>query len=134
MSQLPTPVSRRRIILKHVLVNVVLVVLLVLLGAWCYSEGKTYKITLGNSAFTGRDGLEYPALEAVEVFIDREEPVFLLEDDSASGKAMGKKHTMEIRLLDENDKPIESRRIQSTIAELGEELEINGAEFWLRAK
>ena len=52
MSQLPTPVSRRRIILKHVLVNVVLVVLLVLLGAWCYSEGKTYKITLGNSAFT----------------------------------------------------------------------------------
>ena len=98
MSQLPTPVSRRRIILKHVLVNVVLVVLLVLLGAWCYSEGKTYKITLGNSAFTGRDGLEYPALEAVEVFIDREEPVFLLEDDSASGKAMGKKSLAEIAM------------------------------------
>ena len=47
---------------------------------------------------------------------------------------MGKKHTMEIRLLDENDKPVESRRIQFTIAELGEELEINVAEFWLRAK
>lgn len=134
MRQLPTPVSRRRIIIKHVLVNTVLVLLLVLLGAWCYSEGKTYKITLGNFAFTGRDGLGYPALEAVEVFIDKEAPIFLLEDDSASGKAMGKRHTMVIELLDENDKPVESRKIQFTITELGEKLEINVAEFWLRAK
>ena len=60
MSQLPTPVSRRRIILKHVLVNVVLVVLLVLLGAWCYSEGKTYKITLAIPPSPAGTGLNIP--------------------------------------------------------------------------
>ncbi len=134
MSQLSVPPSRRRVILKHIFVNVVLVCLLVLLGVWCYSEGKTYKLILGNYAFTGSDGLEYPALEAVEVYIDKEEPVFLLEDDSATGNAMGKRHTMVIELLDEDDNPIESRKIQFTIAELNENLEVNVAEFWLRAK
>ena len=47
MSQLSVPPSRRRVILKHIFVNVVLVCLLVLLGVWCYSEGKTYKLILG---------------------------------------------------------------------------------------
>ena len=70
----------------------------------------------------------------MEVYIDKEEPVFLLEDDSATGNAMGKRHTMVIELLDEDDNPIESRKIQFTIAELNENLEVNVAEFWLRAK
>lgn len=125
--------SRRRIILKHILVNVILVTLLTLLGIWCYSQGKTYKIILGNSAFS-KGGVEYPALEAVEVVIDKEEAVFLLEDDSAAGKATGKKHTMVIDLLDENDNPIESRTVHFNINELGEKLELNVAEFWLRSK
>ena len=58
-----------------------------------------------NYAFTGQDGQEHPALEAVEVFIDDKEPVFLLEDDSGTGEATGRQHTMVIKLLDENDKP-----------------------------
>ena len=85
-------------------------------------------------AFTSADGQEHPALEAVEVFIDGNDPVFLLEDDSGTGDATGRKHTMVIELLDENDKPIESRTITFSIAELSENLEINVAEFWLRAR
>lgn len=134
MSQFPTPVSRRRIIIKHILVNIVLTALLVLLGVWCYSEGKTYKVVLDNTAFTGKDGLEYPALEAVEVTIDKDEPIYLLEDDSASGKAMGKKHVMVIDRLDEDDKVVESRKIEFSINELGDTLEVNVAEYWIRAK
>ena len=113
MKELP---SRRRIILKHILVNCVLVALLICLGAWCYDQGKTYKVLLGNYAFTGQDGQDYPALEAVEVFIDGNDPVFLLEDDSGTGDATGRKHTMVIALLDENDEPMESRTVQFSIA------------------
>ena len=131
MKKLP---SRRRIILKHILVNCVLVALLICLGAWCYDQGKTYKVLLGNYAFTGQDGQDYPALEAVEVFIDGNDPVFLLEDDSGTGDATGRKHTMVIALLDENDEPIESRTVQFSIAELGKKLELNVAEYWLKAK
>ncbi|WP_273525272.1 DUF6672 family protein [Mailhella massiliensis] len=131
MKELP---SRRRIILKHILVNCVLVALLICLGAWCYDQGKTYKVLLGNYAFTGQDGQDYPALEAVEVFIDGNDPVFLLEDDSGTGDATGRKHTMVIALLDENDEPIESRTVQFSIAELGKKLELNVAEYWLKAK
>ena len=131
MKELP---SRRRIILKHILVNCVLVALLICLGAWCYDQGKTYKVLLGNYAFTGDDGQEYPALEAVEVSIDGRDPVFLLEDDSGTGDATGRKHTMVIALLDENDEPMESRTVQFSIAELGKKLELNVAEYWLKAK
>lgn len=131
MKELP---SRRRIILKHILVNCVLVALLICLGVWCYDQGKTYKVILGNYAFTGQDGQDYPALEAVEVFIDGNDPVFLLEDDSGTGDATGRKHTMVIALLDENDEPMESRTVQFSIAELGKKLELNVAEYWLKAK
>ena len=131
MKELP---SRRRIRLQHILVNCVLVALLICLGAWCYDQGKTYKVLLGNYAFTGQDGQDYPALEAVEVFIDGNDPVFLLEDDSGTGDATGRKHTMVIALLDENDEPMESRTVQFSIAELGKKLELNVAEYWLKAK
>ena len=131
MKELP---SRRRIILKHILVNCVLVALLICLGAWCYDQGKTYKVLLGNYAFTGQDGQDYPALEAVEVFIDGNDPVFLLEDDSGTGDATGRRHTMIIELLDENDNTIESRTIQFSIADLDDDLDVNVAELWLKAK
>lgn len=131
MKQLP---SRRQVILKHILVNCVMIVLLIGLGVWCYDQGKTYKVILGNYAFTGQDGTEYPALEAAEVFIDGNDPVFLLEDDSGTGDATGRRHTMVIALLDENDKPMETRSVQFSIAELGEKLELNVAEYWLKAK
>ena len=126
--------SRRRVILKHILVNCVIVALLIALGVWCYTQGKTYKISLGNYAYTGEDGQEYPALEAVEVIIDDKEPVFLLEDDSGTGEATGRSHTMVIELLDEKDNPIEIRSLQCSIAELDDNLDVNGAECWRKAK
>ena len=126
--------SRRRVILKHILVNCVIVALLIALGIWCYTQGETYKISLGNYAYTGEDGQEYPALEAVEVIIDDKEPVFLLEDDSGTGEATGRRHTMVIELLDEKDNPIESRSIQFSIADLDDDLDVNVAEFWQKAK
>ena len=89
---------------------------------------------LANYALAGQDGQDYPALEAVEVFIDGNDPVFLLEDDSGTGDATGRKHTMVIALLDENDEPMESRTVQFSIAELGKKLELNVAEYWLKAK
>ncbi len=131
MTQLP---NRRNVILKHILVNCVLVLLLIALGVWCYTQGKTYKLSLGNYAFTGQDGQQYPALEAVEVFIDGNEPVFLLEDDSGTGEATGRQHTMTIELLDENDKPIERRTLKFSVADLNDNLDVNVAEFWLKAK
>lgn len=131
MTQLP---NRRNVILKHILVNCVLVLLLIALGVWCYTQGKTYKLSLGNYAFTGQDGQQYPALEAVEVFIDGNEPVFLLEDDSGTGEATGRQHTMTIELLDENDKPIERRTLKFSVADLNDKLDVNVAEFWLKAK
>lgn len=131
MTQLP---NRRNVILKHILVNCVLVLLLIALGVWCYTRGKTYKLSLGNYAFTGQDGQQYPALEAVEVFIDGNEPVFLLEDDSGTGEATGRQHTMTIELLDENDKPIERRTLKFSVADLDDNLDVNVAEFWLKAK
>lgn len=131
MSQFP---SRRRVILKHIFVNCVIVILLIGLGVWCYTQGKTYKLSLGNYAYTGQDGQEYPALEAVEVIIDNKDPVFLLEDDSGTGEATGRRHTMVIELLDENDNPIESRSLQFSIADLDDNLDVNIAEFWQRAK
>ena len=131
MTQLP---NRRSVILKHILVNCVLVLLLIVLGVWCYTQGKTYKLSLGNYAFTGQDGQEYPALEAVDGFIDGNDPVFLLEDDSGTGEATGRQHTMIIELLDENDKPIERRTLKFSVADLDENLDVNVAEFWLRAK
>ena len=131
MTQLP---NRRNVILKHILVNCVLVLLLIALGVWCYTQGTTYKLSLGNYAFTGQDGQQYPALEAVEVFIDGNEPVFLLEDDSGTGEATGRQHTMTIELLDENDKPIERRTLKFSVADLNDNLDVNVAEFWLKAK
>ena len=131
MRELP---NRRHVILKHILVNCVLVLLLIALGIWCYTQGKTYKLSLGNYAFTGQDGKEYPALEAVEVFIDDKEPVFLLEDDSGTAEATGRQHTMVIKLLDEKDNPIESRSLKFSVADLDDDLDVNVAEFWYRAK
>lgn len=131
MKELP---NRRRGILKRILVNCIIVLLLIALGVWCYAQGKTYKLALGNYAFTDQNGEEHPALEAVEVFIDDKEPVFLLEDDSGTGEATGRRHTMVIKLLDENDKPIESRSLKFSVADLDDDLDVNVAEFWLRAK
>ena len=131
MSQLP---SRRHVILKHILVNCILIARLSALGVWGYTQGKTYKLSLGNYGVTGADGEDCPALEAVEVSIDGNEPVFLLEDDSGTGDATGRRHTMLIELLDENDKPIESRTIQFNIADLNDKLDVNVAELWLKAK
>ena len=131
MKELP---SRRRVILKHILVNCVIVLLLIGLGVWCYAQGKTYKLSLGNYDFTDKSGTEHPALEAVEVFIDDKEPVFLLEDDSGTGEATGRQHTMVIKLLDEKDNPIESRSIKFSVADLDDDLDVNVAEFWIRAK
>ena len=42
--------------------------------------------------------------------------------------------TMVIKLLDENDKPIESRTLKFSVADLDDDLDVNVAEFWLRAK
>ena len=134
MSQF-SALSRRQVIIKHIAVNIVLVLLCILLGVWCYSEGKTYKIVLDNTSFTGKDGLSYPALESAEVIIDKGEVIFLMEDDSATGKAIGKKHIMTIHNLDENDKVLEARKVPFSIQELdGALLEINIAEYWLRGK
>ena len=42
---------------------------------------------------------------------------------------MNRKRTMEDRLRDKNNESVENRKIQFTITELGEALEINGVPF-----
>jgi hypothetical protein len=104
--------------IKRVCINLGLVLCLAGLIAWCVLTGKAYDIVLENTPTTVA-GAEQPALEAVHVIIDKQEPVLMLEGDRIISTAIGIKHKIRIDVLDENDKVLESRSHTYIIRDLG---------------
>lgn len=114
-------------VFKRFLVDVAIVLCFAALGYYCYDAGKTYSIILSNAPYA-MDGTEHPAIEAMQVTIDgKGDPIYLLEDDSMVGSTSGKKHTLKIEILDEDDKPIDAQTkvIPFTMDEVGSDMTIN---------
>lgn len=114
-------------VFRRFVVDAVIVLCFAALGYYCYDAGKTYNVILANAPYTV-DGVQYPAIEAMQVTIDGEgDPIYLLEDDSMVGSTSGKKHTLKIEILDEEDKPIEgqTKLIPFTMDQLGADMVIN---------
>jgi hypothetical protein len=104
--------------IKRISINIGLVLCLIAVVAWCVLTGKAYDIVLDNTTTTIA-GTEYPALEAVHVVIDKQDPVLMLEGDRIISTAIGIKHIIRIDILDENDKVLESRSHTYNILDLG---------------
>lgn len=98
---------------RQILVNLILVVLLVALGVWCYMEGKAYDVLLSNVAATDPEGREHESMEAVQVrVLPGGKKVKLYADDSLiyEGQIVGTKvHKLEIAPLDLEDHPIKEQ-------------------------
>ena len=123
-------------VVRRILVDCLIVVIFAAVGWFCYDAGKSYNIILENVAFTV-DGIEYPGIEAMQVTIDgRGEPIYMLEDDRMVGMASGKRHTLMIEILDEDDRPIEeqTKMVTFTMKDLGPELTINTAKAYALGK
>ena len=113
--------------MKRFLVNSAIVALLVLLGWYCFVNGKAYDIILENVPYKAADK-EIPALEAVNVIMDdNAAPVYLLEGDRVVGTAVGMTNVMRIDLLDMDDTAIpgKSRIYRFSIEDLGEKPALN---------
>lgn len=121
---------------KRILVNAAIVVVLALIGYYCYNSGRAYNLIVENLPYTAADGTEHPGIEALQVYIDDQSaPVYLLEGDRLVATAVGKGHTLRIEILDEEDKPIESISVPFTVAELkGTPRELNVAEYFYKGK
>lgn len=99
---------------RQLIVNLVLVVLLVALGVFCYYQGKAYDVLMSNVAATDEQGVEHEALEAVQVrILPKGKAIRLYMDESLiyEGQIVGPKaHQLEIIPLDLEDKPIMEQR------------------------
>lgn len=119
---------------RRIFVNVALVLVLIGICVLCVLTGKAYKVVLENVPYTV-DGVEQPAIEAMQVTLDpKRAPVYLLADDRMVGTAVGNAHIMVMELLDEEDKVIETRNVEFHILELGDDLSINVARAWNTGK
>ena len=120
--------------MKRILVNVIIVLCFAGIAYFCYDEGKSYTLLLENVPYI-LDGKEYPGVEAMQVTIDGAgDPVYLLEGDQMPGIAAGKKHTLKIEILDEDDKVVESRELSFHILDLGDKRSINTARAYAIGK
>ena len=104
--------------IKRISINIGLVICLIGVVAWCVLTGKAYDIVLENTPTTIA-GTECPALEAVHIVIDQQDPVLMLEGDRIVSTAIGIKHIIRIDILDENDKVLESRSHSYNVLDLG---------------
>lgn len=120
---------------KRLLVNACIVLVLGLIGWYCYDSGKAYSVILENLPYKTADGVEHPSLEAAQAYIDTQtDPTYLLDGDRIVGTAVGKIHSVKIEILDENDKPTETVVIAFKITDLGPKRELNVAKFYAKAK
>lgn len=112
--------------LKRIAIFAALIVCLVGVIYWCMTTGKAYDVILENLTVT-EEGVEYPALEAVHLIIDKQDPVLMLEGDRIIGTAVGLKHKITINLLDAQDNTIESRSFKCDVRKLGTPPSLNVA-------
>ncbi len=116
--------------MKRIIVNCCLVLALVGLGWYCYLSGKAYIVMLENLPFE-LHGEKRPGIEAVNVIIGDHEPVLLLEGDQIPTEASRRDKVLQIDILDENNKVIESKRIPFSLRDLGDQPKINVAEAFM---
>lgn len=121
---------------RRILVNAGIILVLTLIGSYCYYSGRAYNLIIENLPYTAADGTQHPAIEALQVYIDNQtEPVYLLDGDRLVATTVGKGHTLRIEILDEEDKPIESVLVPFTIDDLkGIPRELNAVEFYNKTK
>lgn len=120
--------------MKRIIVNIVIVLCFAALAYYCYDAGKAYNVLLENVAYSV-DGVEHPGIEALQVTIDgRGEPIFMLEGDRMMGVTSGKKHTLKIEILDEEDKVVETRLVPFNMSDLGDGAAVNVARAYVLGK
>jgi hypothetical protein len=106
--------------MKRTLVNVGIIIVLALVGYYCYDTGKSYKILLENLPYIAEDGREQAAIEALNATVDTQiNPIFMLEGDRTVATAVGKTHVLKIEILDIEDKVIDTKSIRFTMRDLG---------------
>lgn len=119
---------------RRILVNIGLVLVLFGICVVCFLNGKAYKVVLENVPYIV-DGVEQPAIEAMQVTIDpKRNPVYLLADDRMVGTAIGNSQILMMELLDEEDNVIETKNVEFEILDLGGHLNINVARAWNTGK
>lgn len=120
--------------MKRLIVRLALLLLLAGIGFWCFVSGKAYDIVLENIPLEA-DGQTYPALEAVNAYMDKNpEPILLLDGDRMVATAVGSHHVLRIDVLDEDDKVLETQLYPFTIRELGASLSLNVSRAFSKGK
>ena len=111
--------------MRRLIIRIVLCLLLAAVGYWCFLTGKAYDIVLENVALEA-DGKTFPAMEAVNAYVDKDPaPILLLDGDHMVATAVGLHHVLRIDVLDEDDKVLETRIWPFTINELGAKRSLN---------
>lgn len=103
---------------KRVLVNLCIVLVLAVIGYFCYITGKAYNVIVENVQFVS-EGKTYVPLEAVQVTVDKQpEPVYLLDGDRLVSTVVGLSHTLKIEILDDEDKTTETISVPFEVKDL----------------
>lgn len=117
---------------KRISVNLVLFTLLVLIIVWCVKTGKAYNIILENQAIT-LEGVEYQPFEAIYVSFGKK-PELMLEGDIIVKRAVGTLINLQVDVVDDDDKVLESRIVSFTLEELGDTLRVSVPVLYAKAK
>ena len=118
--------------IKRISINAALLLLLVLTIVWCFKTGKAYNVILENIP-TSVEGLEYQPIEAAYINFGKD-PILMLEGDVIVERVVGKELTLQIDVVDDDDKVLESRVASFTLDELGDDLRMSIPVFYARAE
>ncbi len=121
--------------MKRVLINAALLIVLALTILWCFTTGKAHNIMLENLQTTS-EGVEYQPFEAIYINFGNN-PTLMLEGDIIIEQVKGKKLSMQVDVVDEDDKVLETRTISFNINEITNdknELRMNVPLFYAKAK
>lgn len=103
---------------RQIVVNVAIVALLIALSIFCYNEGKALDLFIDNVAYD-HEGTVLEPFEAVEVTVDDiKEPIFLVEGDRGVVTVPGRRHTILVEELDEEDRVVNTYKASFSIKEL----------------
>jgi hypothetical protein len=96
---------------RQILVNLLVIVAMVALAMFCYTNGKANIVFIENMPFD-HEGVTYEPFEAIQVTADGTgSPLFLLAGDRGEATLVGRAHILIIEELDENDNIIGTHTI-----------------------
>ncbi|MBN1333827.1 MAG: hypothetical protein JW971_08670 [Synergistales bacterium] len=90
---------------KRMTVNFGIILFFALLAIFLYNSGKGYDLLLDNQT-VNIDGIIFEASGTVRVSVDGGEPIELWIDDRGMTTVRGKKHSIRIEVLDENEEQV----------------------------